>query len=95
MKYIVRINPKAFNPLTKKVIVDRLWEVEQCSNRDSARVLWHCRDVRIDAKPIQELFMLPKAGEPPWQWEGFGVCVRGYDDAIEIHTGPHDSSGNT
>lgn len=94
MKYIVRLNPKAFNPITRKVIVERLWEIEQCANRDSDRIVWHCADVRIDTTPIRELFTLPKEGEKPWEADYFGICVRGQDNAIEIHTGKADASGN-
>ena len=94
MKYLVRLNPKAFNPLTRKVIPSRLWEIEQCATRDSASVIWHCANVRIDSTPIRELYTLPKEGERPWEAEYFGICVRGYDDAVEIHTGRHDASGN-
>jgi len=94
MRYLVRLNPKAFNPITRKVIVERLWEIEQCANRDMERVIWHCEDVRIDATPIRELFTLSKDGEKPWEAEYFGICVRGQDNAIEIRTGRHDASGN-
>ena len=94
MKYIVRLNSKAYNPLTRKVIEERLWEIEQCASKDSEKVIWHCADVRIDATPIRELYQLPKEGEQPWQAEYFGICVRGQDNAIEIHTGRQDASGH-
>lgn len=94
MKYIVRLNPKAFNPLTRKIIAERLWEVEQCSTRDSEAVKWHCADVRINSTPIRELFKIPAAGEEPWQHICFGVCLRGMDDVVEIRTRPADASGN-
>ena len=94
MKYIVRLNPRAFNPVTRKVIESRLWEIEQCADKDSEKVIWHCADVRIDAKPIREFYALPKPGETAWQQEFFGICVRGQDNAIEIHTGRHDVSGH-
>jgi hypothetical protein len=100
MKYLVRLNLKAYNPLTQKWRADRLWEVEQCESlglsgrQDSEPVIWHCGDVRIDTKHVREFFHLPKPGEKPWQMECFGVCVRGQDNAIEIHTGPSDVSGN-
>ena len=92
MRYIVRLNPKAFNPLTRKIIADRLWEVEQCATRDSEAVKWHCADVRIDATPIRELFTIPTEGT--WEHTAFGVCLRGMDDVIEIRTRPADASGN-
>lgn len=94
MKYLVRLNSKAFNPITRKVIVERLWEIEQCATRDSGRIIWHCANVRIDAQPIRELFVLPKEGEKPWEAEYFGICTRGQDDTLEIHTGRQDASGN-
>ena len=94
MRYIIRLNPRAFNPITRKVIAARLWEVEQCGNRDSEKVIWHCADVRVDKQHVRELFQLPKEGEQPWQHECFGICVRGQDNAIEIHTGAADVSGN-
>lgn len=90
MKYIVRLNPKAFNPLTNKVIVARLWEVEQCADKDSEKVLWHCADVRINDKPIREIFVLPKPGEKAFEVSCSGICVRGQDNAIEIKEGRHD-----
>lgn len=94
MKYLVRLNPRAFNPITRRVIESRLWEVEQCATRDSGKVIWHCADVRIDSTPIRELFTLPKEGETPWEREYFGVVVRGQDNAIAILTGAADASGN-
>jgi hypothetical protein len=94
VRYLVRLNPRAFNPVTRKVIAERLWEIEQCSTKDSGSIIWHCADVRIDATPIRDLYVLPKDGEKPWEIERFGICVRGQDNAIEIHTGAHDASGN-
>jgi hypothetical protein len=84
MKYLVRLNPKALNPLTGKIIPGRLWEVEQCADKDSEKVIWHCADVRVDATPIRELFqLLPGI---PWEGAYFGICIRGQDDVVEIHT---------
>lgn len=98
MKYLVRLNSKAYNPITGKVIASRLWEIEQCafgtSPNVSEKVIWHCADVRIDATPIRELYALPKLGEKPWEKEFFGICVRGQDNVVEIKTGRHDASGN-
>jgi hypothetical protein len=90
MKYLIRINPKAVNPLTGKIDPRRLWEVEQCANKDSAKVIWHCADIRIGTKPIYEIFKLPAPGEPAKDLEFFGICVRGQDNAIEIHEGRHE-----
>jgi hypothetical protein len=90
MKYIVRLNPKAFNPITHKVEPSRVWEIEQCADRDSEKVIWHCADVRINNTPICEIFVLPKPGEEPFERTYFGICVRGQDNAIEIKEGRHD-----
>ena len=100
MKYIIRLNPKAFNPLIREVIAERLWEVEQCAwrgrdgNQDSEKVIWHCADVRIDSTPIRELYKPLNLGEKVWEWGGSGICVRGQDNVIEIKTGSQDASGN-
>ena len=100
MRYVIRLNPRAINPITRKIIPSRLWEIEQCQSTgrggriDSEKVVWHTADVRIDDKPIREMFTLPVPGGPPWSIEVFGICVRGQDNAIEIHTGAHDASGN-
>lgn len=94
MKYIVRLNPRAVDPLTRKVIPERLWEVEQCANKDSEKVRWHCAEVRIESKSICTMYKLSESGAKPWEMEVFGTCVRGADDAIEIRTGAADASGN-
>lgn len=98
MQYKIRLNKRAFNPVTGKVIASRLWEIEQCSfiggsgRLDSEKVIWHCADVRIDGMPIRDFFTLPKEGDPPWEIERFGICVRGQDNAVEILTTPQDVS---
>lgn len=94
MKYIVRLNQKAFDPVTRKVNADRLWEIEQKATKDSEKVIWHCADIRIDQTPIREIFTMPQEGQPLWQTEYFGICVRGQDNVVEIHTGDRDASGN-
>lgn len=100
MKYIVRLNPRALNPLTHKLILSRLWEVEQCESTgrsgrtDSEKVIWHRAEVRIDGRPIRELFTLPEPGGKPWQVEFYGICVCGQDNALEIKTGAYNASGN-
>lgn len=98
MRYLVRLNPKAFNQLTRKVNASRLWEIEQCAfgvtPNISEKVIWHCAEVRVDDKMIQTLFTLPGKDEKPWEAEFFGICVRGQDNAVEIKTGAHDVSGN-
>ena len=90
MQYIVRLNPRAWNPLTKRVDAARLWEVEQVANKDSERVIWHCADVRIGELPIRMFFTLPKAGEPPTELKFSGICTRGQDNAICIYERRHD-----
>jgi hypothetical protein len=92
VKYIIRLNQKAFNPVTRALDHKRMWEVEQVAARDSARVIWHCADVRVDTTPVREFFTL-SAGEQ-WSKECFGICIRGADDALEIRTGKADASGN-
>lgn len=94
MRYTIRLNPRAFNPVTRKVNADRLWEIEQCANRDSEKVIWHCAEIRVDGVPMRTLYTLPTDGEKPWEAEYYGVCVRGQDNAIEIKTGRQDASGN-
>jgi hypothetical protein len=94
VKYIVRLNPKAWNPITQKVDQKRLWEVEQCATRDSEKVMWHDGVVRIDGEPIGKFFKAPKPGEKPWQFECHGICVRSQDNAFDILTSRSDVSGN-
>jgi len=100
MKYLVRLNQRAFNALTRQVKASILWEVEQCEKIggnglvDSKRVIWHCADIRIDQKPIRELYQLPKEDGKPWETEVWGVCLRGQDDVVEIKTSAADVSGN-
>lgn len=90
MKYIVRLNPRARNPLTRKIDVSRVWEVEQLADKDSERVIWHCSEIRVGDRPIRELFVLPKPGEKATEMEFTGICFRGQDNAIVIQEGAHD-----
>lgn len=90
MRYLVRLNPKAINPLTGRIIPSRVWEVEQCANKDSEKVIWHCARIRIGDVPIHKIFTFPKPGENPTELEFYGICVRGQDDAIVILEGKHD-----
>lgn len=94
MKYVVRLNPKAFNPITQKVDYKRVWEIEQCATKDSEKVIWHGADVKINGNPIRNYFTVPKPGEKPWSFECYGICLRGLDEALELRTGPCDASGN-
>ena len=94
VRYLVRINPRAWNPITQKVDTAHVWEVEQCKTKDSAKVKWHCAAVSVNGAPIREFFRIPKQGEPPWEFECYGICLRGQDDTIELHTGPKEASGN-
>jgi hypothetical protein len=92
VKYIVRLNPKARNPLTGKIEAKRLWEIEQCADKDSGTVKWHCAEVRIGEKYIREFFVLPKQGDPPFEKTCYGICYRGQDNAIVIDEREHDVS---
>lgn len=53
MRYLVRLNKKAWNPVTGKVMENRVWEVEQAEwkgrngGTDSGKVIWHCHNVVI------------------------------------------------
>jgi hypothetical protein len=86
--YRVRLNPKAYNPLTKKITAEKIWEVEQMKTKDSDGVKWHCHDVQIGRSgrlvPIHELFVIPKPGEKPSELEFEGYVLRGYDGSICI-----------
>jgi hypothetical protein len=108
MKYLVRLNPKAMNPLTGKVIVSRVWEVEQCAYKDSEKVIWHCANVKIGDQDIRQVVgqrtMLDaekilaaerSAGATGLKFElAFdGICFRGQDNAIIIdERGSHEVS---
>jgi hypothetical protein len=84
MQYIVRLNPRAFNPMTRQIIKSRLWEVEQCADKDNEKIVWHCENVKINDTYINQIFVLPKEGEPLFERTYNGICIRGADDAIEI-----------
>jgi hypothetical protein len=91
MKYIVRLNPKAWNPITNRVEPSRLWEVEQCATKDSEKVIWHRANVRIGERGINELFVLQKPGEAPTELHFEGIIVGGgQDNALVIVEGRHD-----
>lgn len=91
MKYLVRLNPKSINPVTKKIDASRVWEVEQVKTKDSESVKWHCGDVQIDGMSIARLFKFAKPSEPSTELTFYGICTRGQDDAISIlTTGRHE-----
>jgi hypothetical protein len=106
MKYTIRLNIKAWNPLTSKVDTRRVWEVEQAQNKDSASAVWHCANVIIrqhDGKeiPIIDLFAqarllqakepkVPGQKRPPIEFVYWGIVMRGQDDAIVIQEGRSD-----
>jgi hypothetical protein len=94
VKYIIRLNPRAYNPVTRTITKSRLWEVEQCATRDSDKCIWHAADIKVDGRHVREFFQLPKDGEPAWEYTCYGIAVRGQDNAIELKTGPQDASGN-
>lgn len=84
MNYIVRLNPKALNPITRKVDPKHLWEVEQEASKDSEKVIWHCEDLRIGDRPIREFFVVPPVGTI-WELHYKNATVaRGQDNAIVI-----------
>ena len=56
MRYLVRMNPKALNPLTHQIDQSRFWEVEQCATKDSEKVIWHFGSVRIGLIPVSDIF---------------------------------------
>lgn len=100
MKYIVRINPKALDMLTKQVNEKVLWEVEQCEARgrandhiDSEKVIWHCANVKIDDMSIEKYITEHKLPLKGLAVAVSGVAIRDASDAIKIITGPHDGSG--
>jgi len=90
MLYVVRLNPKAWNPITNRVEPSRVWEVEQCSTKDSEKVIWHCAHVRIGDRGIEEFFTLPAKGQPATELKYEGIVTRGQDNAIVILEGRHD-----
>jgi len=90
MTYKVRLNARSFNPMTRRVDLTRLWEVEQMENKDSAKCIWHCAAVRVGETLLSpELFA-------KYQLKTFdeivyhGIIVRGQDNIIEIKEGRHD-----
>lgn len=86
---MIRLNSKAYNPITKKINKKLVWEVEQCATGDgfSEKVKWHCADVRIDDTPIQSIWTFPKKGEPPTEMTFYGLALRDpKDDAVVIQT---------
>lgn len=89
MRYIVRLNPKAFNPVTGKVDSTRLWEVEQCATKDSEKCIWHRDRVRIGDRGINEFYTLAEKGQPPTELKFEGICITGQDSALVIITGKH------
>jgi hypothetical protein len=95
VKYIIRLNMKAYNPITGKVDPKRVWEVEQAATKDSAKCVWHCAEVTIRRgsvdTPIRDIIKQrfedkPESGKVKLvEFEYWGVVFRGQDDAIVIH----------
>ena len=85
MRYIIRLNKRAINPLTQQLNPKLRWEVEQRADKDSEKVVWHCEDVRIGDKPVQTFFQMPPSGNI-WDWEMYyvGTVARGQDNFIVI-----------
>lgn len=90
MKYLVRLNKKAWNPILGKVIEGRVWEVEQVANKDSAKCIWHCANVKIrrnevDTPISQEITQSGMKVKPTEIELAYsGIAVRGQDDSIVI-----------
>lgn len=99
MEYVIRINPKAFNILTKRIDERRLWEVEQSEwsgrsgNRDSEKVIWHTANVKINETPIDRYIVENKLALKGLEIKLSGIAVIDGDNAIKILTGKHDVSG--
>lgn len=83
MKYIIRPNPNAYNLITRKVDLSRFWEIEQCADPNSEKVIWHCATVRRGNEIVRDL-------PPDTVLELYGIVVRGADDAIVVLEGKHD-----
>lgn len=88
MRYTVRLNPRAYNPITRRNEESRRWEVVQeeikgGTGHDSESVIWHSAEVRVDGAPVQALFDAAKA---PKELKFHGVVFRAADNAIEITT---------
>lgn len=92
MKYVVRLNSRAYNPITGKLVPGKLWEVEQCASHDPeiTKAVWHCAEVRIGTDSITKLFTLPPPGAPPFELTVYGLAARAHDDAIVILRGKRD-----
>jgi len=87
MKYIVRVNKKAMNPITRKIIPEIVWEVEQVKTKDSPAVVWHSANVTVDETPIVNLFPIPQKGKPMPEVSFEGIAVRdSFLDCINIMT---------
>lgn len=86
MRYLVRLNKKAINPLTGKLNPKLRWEVVQKADKDSQKVTWHCEDVRIGNEPAYTFFKLPAPPKTIWDWElhYIGTVARGQDNAVVI-----------
>jgi hypothetical protein len=86
VRYIIRLNKRAINPLTQQLNPKRRWEVEQRADKDSEKVVWHCEDVRIGDTPVQALFKMPEPPKTVWDWElhFVGTVARGQDNFVVI-----------
>jgi len=88
MLYTVRLNPRAYNPITRRDDASRRWEVVQMANKDSEAAIWHCAEVRVDGVPVQNLFndVVSAPETRPKELKFYGVVFRAADNAIEITT---------
>lgn len=94
MRYIVRLNKKAVNPLTRQLDPKRLWEVEQLADKDSERVVWHAEAVRINEQKASDFFQTPVPPKTIWDWELHykGYVARGQDNAVVVIGEPDGES---
>ena len=105
MKYVVRQNPRAYNPVTGKTDLQRAWEVAQVawdggSGHDSEEVVWHCAEVVVNGQPISEVIAIRTERLLPDEKEEIarkgiafhGICTRDQNNAISIREGRNDVS---
>ena len=105
MKYTVRPNPKAYNPVTGLTDPKKVWEVAQHewaggTGHDSEQVSWLCAEVKINGVPITEVIATRTSAQTPAEklkvaekgMEFYGICTRDQDNAISIREGRTDVS---
>ncbi len=90
MQYKVRLNPRSFNPLTRRVDLSRLWEVEQVADKDSAKVIWHCTAVRVGEHLLDPVLFAQYQKTTYDEIVYHGIITRNGDNEIAIREGRHD-----